>query len=74
MLIMDFDVHLQGAWYPCASVDLVHEQEESRQARVRLQYEADYAVAHLGAGDYRALTVRAPVNLGTLELQRWPPS
>jgi serine/threonine-protein kinase HipA len=69
---MDFDIHLRGAWHPCASVNLLHDGEESRHARVRLQYEADYAVQHLGAGDYRALTVRAPVDFGTRDLQHWP--
>jgi serine/threonine-protein kinase HipA len=69
---MDFDIHLQGAWHQCASVNLLHEGEESRNARVLLQYEADYAVEHLGARDHRALTVHAPVDLGTRDLQNWP--
>jgi len=56
---MDFDIHLDGAWHPCASVNLLSEQEQSRNARVRVRYEADYAVERLGASDYRALSVRA---------------
>ena len=48
---MDFDIHLDGAWHPCASVNLLSEQEQSRNARVRVRYEADYAVERLGAND-----------------------
>src|SRR5579862_6776234 len=69
---MDFDIHLEGVWKPCASVSLLEERATSRNGRVQLQYEADYAVDHLGALDYRALTVRAPVDLGTRNLSHWP--
>ncbi|MBS0421775.1 MAG: HipA domain-containing protein [Proteobacteria bacterium] len=69
---MDFDIHLEGRWHPCASLDLLDGREQSRLGRVRLQYEADYAVEHLGAADHRALTVRAPVDLGTRDLRHWP--
>jgi serine/threonine-protein kinase HipA len=69
---MDFDIHFDGAWHGCASVTLLDDSEASRKGRVRLQYEADYAVEHLGARDHRALTVRAPVNLGTRDLPQWP--
>jgi serine/threonine-protein kinase HipA len=69
---MEFDIHLQGRWHPCASLCLLDREGESRAGPVRLQYEADYAVEHLGAADFRALTVRAPVDLGTRELQHWP--
>jgi serine/threonine-protein kinase HipA len=69
---MELDLYLDGRWYPCASVALLDPQNPSRKGRVRLQYEADYAVQHLGARDHRALTVRAPVNLGTKDLPHWP--
>lgn len=69
---MDLDIHLEGRWHPCASLDLLDGEAQSRLGRVRLQYEADYAVEHLGAIDYRALTVRAPVDLGTRQLAHWP--
>jgi len=69
---MELDIHLQGRWHPCASLDLLDEKEQSRLGRVCLQYEAEYAVEHLGAADYRALTVRAPVDLGTRDLEHWP--
>jgi serine/threonine-protein kinase HipA len=69
---MDFDIHLRGAWHRCASVTRLHDGETSRNGRVRLQYEADYAVENLGARDHRALTVRAPVHLATRDLPHWP--
>jgi serine/threonine-protein kinase HipA len=69
---MDFDIHLQGTWHRCATVTLLNEAEASRNGRVRLQYEADYAIEHLQARDHRALTVRAPVDLGTRDLPHWP--
>jgi hypothetical protein len=65
---MDFDIHLHGVWHRCASVTLLHEGETSRNGRVRLQYEADYAVEQFGARDHRALTVRAPVDFATRNL------
>jgi serine/threonine-protein kinase HipA len=71
-LIMDFELHYRGAWHRCATVELVQGSQGSRHAPVRLQYEADYAVAHMGARDHRALTVRAPVNLRTRDLPNWP--
>ena len=69
---MDFDVHLEGTWHRCAAVELLDEARHSRNAPVRLQYEADYAVNHLGARDHRALTVRAAVDLRSRDLPHWP--
>lgn len=69
---MDFDVHLEGTWHRCAAVELLDEARHSRDAPVRLQYEADYAVNHLGARDHRALTVRAAVDLRSRDLPHWP--
>lgn len=69
---MDFEVHLAGAWHRCGTVELLDEAQNSRNGPVRLQYEADYALEHLGARDHRALTVRAPVNLRTRDLPHWP--
>jgi serine/threonine-protein kinase HipA len=69
---MDFDIYLDGAWHRAATVSVLDEKNPSRKGRVRLQYEADYAVEHLMARDYRALTVRAPVDLGTRDLPHWP--
>jgi serine/threonine-protein kinase HipA len=69
---MDLDLYLDGRWHPCGSLALLDPQNPSRKGRVRLQYEADYAVEHLGARDHRALAVRAPVDLGTKDLPHWP--
>lgn len=44
----------------------------TRQGRVRLKYEADYAAEYLGAADHRALSVRAPVDFGDRTLPHWP--
>jgi serine/threonine-protein kinase HipA len=69
---MDLDLYLDGRWHSCASVALLDAQNPSRRGRVHLQYEADYALEHLGALDHRALTVRAPVDLSTKDLPHWP--
>src|ERR1700761_7133153 len=69
---MDFDIHREGAWYPCASVTLARDDEVTRTGRVWLKYDAQYAVGGLGASDHRALTVRAPVDLGSRQLPHWP--
>jgi serine/threonine-protein kinase HipA len=69
---MDFDIYVDGAWHPCASVILLDERDPSRKGRVRLQYEAEYAIERLQARDHRALTVRVPVDLGTRDLPHWP--
>jgi serine/threonine-protein kinase HipA len=69
---MDFDLHMAGAWHPCAQAQLLDEAAASRRGAVRLSYEADYAIAHLDARDLRAVTVRAPVDLGVRDLPHWP--
>jgi serine/threonine-protein kinase HipA len=70
---MKLDIHLNGDWHPCGQVALIESAgTRSRRASVRLKYDADYAVSHLGAIDYRALTIRAPVDLGFLVLRHWP--
>src|SRR6478752_9395656 len=69
---MDFEIHLDGAWHRCATVELLDQAQSSRTGRVRLQYEADYATPRLDARDHRALTVHAPVNLRTRDLPHWP--
>ena len=51
------DLHLNGAWHPCAVATLMDEDRGTRRGRVRLQYEADYAVEYLGARDHRALSL-----------------
>lgn len=68
---MKLDIHLEGAWHACAVVEPTTENL-SIQSAVRIRYEADYALRHLLAQDYRALTVRAPVDLGVRQLAHWP--
>ena len=69
---MDFEIYLGGRWHRCATVELLDEAQNSRNGPVRLQYEADYAINHLGARDHKALTVLAPVDLRTRDLPHWP--
>src|SRR4051794_12536163 len=69
---MKLDIHLDGAWRPCAEAALLDAARGVRQGRVRLKYEVDYAADCLGAADHRALTVRAPVDFGDRNLPHWP--
>lgn len=69
---MDLDIYLKGRWHSAASVNLLDAGNPGRRGRVRLQYEADYAVEHLQARDLRALGVLAPVDLGTRDMPHWP--
>ncbi len=68
---MDIDIHLDGTWHSCASVQRTS-TDSTLRGPVRLQYDADYALEHLDANDHRALTVRAPVDLGIRTLPQWP--
>ena len=68
---MRLEIHLDGTWHACAEVEPTTENS-SLQGTVRIRYEADYAIQHLLARDYRALSVRAPVDLGVRELPHWP--
>lgn len=69
---MKLEVHLKGAWHPCATVTLEDPLSTSRRGRLAVRYEAEYAIEHLGARDLRALTVRAPVDLSIRTLPHWP--
>src|SRR5689334_20274903 len=69
---MKLDIHLNGVWHPCAEAARTDAAQGARRERVRLKYEADYAVEHRGAADYRALAVRAPVDFGDRTLPHWP--
>jgi len=69
---MKLDIHLDGAWRPCAVVERLEGEPQTRHARVRLRYEADYADDHYEARDYRALTVRAPVDFQDFTVPHWP--
>lgn len=69
---MEIDIHLNGSWCSCAGIALVDETQSSRRGSVTLKYQADYALENLHARDFRALSVRAPVDLGIRTLVRWP--
>lgn len=69
---MELDIHLDGAWRPCAVAERLEGEPQTRHARVRLRYEADYANDHFEARDYRALTVRAPVDFQDITVPHWP--
>jgi serine/threonine-protein kinase HipA len=69
---MDIDIHIAGSWQSCASIALRDAAQASRRDGVTLRYDADYALEHLHARDYRALSVRVPVDLGIRALRRWP--
>jgi serine/threonine-protein kinase HipA len=69
---MELDIHLDGRWRACAVVELPEGGPRTRHGSVRLRYEVDYAAEYLEARDFRALTVRAPVDLGVRTLPHWP--
>jgi serine/threonine-protein kinase HipA len=69
---MDIDIHLDGSWHACASVVLRDDAHPSRRGGVTLRYDAGYALENLHARDFRALSVRAPVDLGIRTLSHWP--
>ena len=68
---MQLEIHLDGVWHACAAV-LQTTPDSTPRGSVRLQYDTDYAVEHLDAQDYRALTVRALVDLRIRTLPHWP--
>lgn len=66
---MRIEAYIDGQWQHCA--DLAG-SDANRSAPVRLTYDADYAAAHLFSSDYRALSVRLPVDFGDRAFQAWP--
>jgi len=68
---MEIDIHLRGAWRPCAVVEPTTDEQSIRGA-VGVRYEVGYAVEHLQARDHRALSVRLPVDLSHRVLPQWP--
>jgi serine/threonine-protein kinase HipA len=69
---MNIDIHLGGAWHPCAEIALRDAAQLSRHAPMTLRYEADYAVKNLGAKDFRAVGVRSAVDLAVHPFSAWP--
>jgi len=67
---MDIDIHLNGSWRACAGIALSDETHSSRHGGITLKYDADYALENLHARDFRALSVRVPVDLGIRTLPR----
>jgi serine/threonine-protein kinase HipA len=66
---MRIEAYIHGRWQHCA--DLVGD-DGNRGTPVRLTYAADYAATHLFANDYRALSVRLPVDFGDRAFEVWP--
>lgn len=66
---MRIEAYIGGRWQHCA--DLIGD-DGNRGTPVRLTYATEYAAAHLFANDYRALSVRLPVDFGDRAFQVWP--
>jgi serine/threonine-protein kinase HipA len=69
---MHIDIHIDGAWRDCADIALRDDGQASRYGGVTLRYDAEYALQNLRARDFRALSVRAPVDLAIRTLLPWP--
>jgi len=69
---MEIDIHLNGSWRACATVTLLDPTQASRHGGLTLRYDAEHALENLHAIDFRALSVRAPVDLGVRRLSQWP--
>lgn len=68
---MDLEIHRDGEWCACATVEPLG-ADRTAQGPVRVLYDPAYALANLDATDFRALSVRAPVNLATPHFPAWP--
>jgi len=67
---MRIELHIDGQWRLCAELA---GQSGNRELSARITYEVDYALEHLYARDYRALSTRIPIDLGPLEFfSQWP--
>jgi serine/threonine-protein kinase HipA len=69
---MNIDIHLDGAWQPCAEIALRDATNPSRYGPTTLRYEPDYAIRNLHARDFRAVGVRSPVDLAVHPFAAWP--
>lgn len=70
--LMDLDIHIDGAWQPCAEIALRDATKPSRYGPMTLRYEPDYAIRNLHARDFRAVGVRSPVDLAVHPFAAWP--
>jgi serine/threonine-protein kinase HipA len=69
---MGIDIHLDGAWQPCAEIALRDATNPSRYGPITLRYEPDYSIRNLHARDFRAVGVRSPVDLAVHPFAAWP--
>ena len=69
-------LHADGAWHDVASVSLIgaggRAESAGYQAKTLSGYGVEWAFAHAGARDARALCSQWPVSFETLELPHWP--
>jgi serine/threonine-protein kinase HipA len=70
---MDIDIHLNGSWHACATVQLEDPLRTSQADGLSMRYDVDYALEHLYQRGARALSVRWPVDLGVRKYASWPP-
>ncbi|MDB5796412.1 MAG: HipA-like protein [Paucimonas sp.] len=61
-----------GSWHDVASVLFLGPPAAGWKAATYIGYTADWAVAHAGARDARALACGMPVGLNPVELRHWP--
>jgi serine/threonine-protein kinase HipA len=69
---MNIDIHLEGAWWPCAEIALRDAARPHRYGPMTLRYEPDYALRHLHSKNLRAVSVRSPVDLAVHTFAAWP--
>ncbi len=66
------ELFFEGSWVEVASVSLLGKEEAGWKASTFCGYAAEWAMAHSGARDARALSSSFPVSLEPLELPHWP--
>lgn len=70
-MVVELEIHRDGGWQACAALEPAT-PNRTAQGAVGVQYDLDYALANLDARDFRALSVRAPVNLASPHFPAWP--
>jgi serine/threonine-protein kinase HipA len=66
-------IYLDDAWQDAAMVELTGDESRGVNARTRIEYLPDYAVAQWDRFDAAALSVASPVGLGHRDFPTWPP-
>jgi len=69
---MEIDIHLNGTWAHCATVQLQDPLRTSTRDGMVMRYDADYALEHLYRQGAEALSVRWPVDLAVRKSESWP--